>query len=63
MRAASLAGFTSAPATYYDVLEPEGGCTGRPPIVMLHGGGHTAACYMLTADGRPGWAPDLVRRG
>lgn len=30
---------------------------GRLPIVMVHGGGHTGACYLTTPDGRPGWAP------
>lgn len=23
---------------------------------MVHGGGHTGSCYLLTADNRPGWA-------
>ncbi len=26
------------------------------PVVMIHGGGHSGACYLLTADNRPGWA-------
>lgn len=30
--------------------------TGRLPVVMIHGGGHSGACYLLTADNRPGWA-------
>jgi pimeloyl-ACP methyl ester carboxylesterase len=30
--------------------------TGKLPIVMIHGGGHSGACYLLTADNRPGWA-------
>jgi pimeloyl-ACP methyl ester carboxylesterase len=55
-------GFTATTATYYDVLEPEGGAT-RPPMVLIHGGGHTGACYLATADGRPGWASVFARHG
>jgi pimeloyl-ACP methyl ester carboxylesterase len=47
---------------YYDVLEPTAGPT-RPTVVMLHGGAHTGACYLRTADGRPGWAPVFAARG
>jgi pimeloyl-ACP methyl ester carboxylesterase len=36
---------------------------GKPPIVMLHGGGHTGAGFVSTPDGRPGWADYFVRRG
>ena len=55
-------GFTAEPATYYDVLEPEGGAS-KPPIVLIHGGGHTGSCYLMTADGRPGWAYAFARHG
>lgn len=50
------------PAVFYDVLEPAGGAS-RPPILMIHGGAHTGACYLATADGRPGWAPYFAARG
>lgn len=50
------------PSVYYDMLLPEGGGD-RPWLVMIHGGGHTGACYLATADGRPGWAYDFARRG
>ena len=40
---------------YTDILEPAGGAR-RRPVVMVHGGGHTGSCYLLTADNRPGWA-------
>ncbi|WP_375398111.1 alpha/beta fold hydrolase [uncultured Sphingomonas sp.] len=50
------------PAVYYDVLEPAGGVT-RPPILMIHGGAHTGACFLATADGRPGWAQHFAARG
>ncbi|MBV9322462.1 MAG: alpha/beta fold hydrolase [Chloroflexi bacterium] len=35
----------------------------RPPIVFLHGGGHTGACYGTTPDGRQGWADYVAQRG
>jgi pimeloyl-ACP methyl ester carboxylesterase len=47
---------------YYDVLEPANE-TSRPPVVMVHGGGHTGLCFLATPDGRPGWAPYFVSRG
>lgn len=50
------------PAVYHDLFEPEGG-TARPTLVMVHGGAHSGACYLHTADGRPGWAPFFAGRG
>jgi pimeloyl-ACP methyl ester carboxylesterase len=35
----------------------------RDPIVFLHGGGHTGACYRDTPDGRQGWADYVAERG
>src|SRR5215470_3043768 len=36
----------------------------RPyPVVMVHGGGQTAANFLSTPDGRPGWADDFVANG
>jgi pimeloyl-ACP methyl ester carboxylesterase len=36
----------------------------RPyPVVMVHGGGQTAANFLGTPDGRPGWADDFVANG
>jgi pimeloyl-ACP methyl ester carboxylesterase len=55
-------GFTrEPPAVYFDELVPSraGGAT----LAMVHGGAHTGACYLLTADGRPGWAQAFARRG
>lgn len=37
--------------------------TGKPPVVMIHGGGHSGACYLLTADNRPGWAYRFAAAG
>lgn len=35
----------------------------RLPIVMVHGGFHTAQSYLETPDGRDGWAQLFARRG
>src|SRR5215468_9088210 len=34
-----------------------------PPVIMVHGSTHTAACLESTPDGREGWAPYFVRNG
>ena len=34
-----------------------------PPVIMVHGFSHTAACLESTPDGREGWAPYFVRQG
>ena len=34
-----------------------------PPLIMVHGSTHTAACLESTPDGREGWAPYFVRNG
>jgi len=33
-----------------------------PPIVMVHGSGHTGVTYETTPDGREGWATYFVRK-
>jgi pimeloyl-ACP methyl ester carboxylesterase len=35
----------------------------RGVVVLVHGGGLTGRCYLETADGRPGWARNLVGAG
>jgi pimeloyl-ACP methyl ester carboxylesterase len=55
-------GLIESPPTYFDVLTPAGGST-KPPMVLISGGAHTGACYLATADGRPGWAHAFVRAG
>src|SRR5438477_7899680 len=50
------------PPTYYEVLTPAAGST-KPPVVMIHGGAHTGACYLATPDGRQGWAHVFVAQG
>src|SRR5262245_10185439 len=34
-----------------------------PPVIMVHGSTHTAACLESTPDGREGWPPYFVRNG
>jgi len=34
-----------------------------PPVIMVHGSTHTAACLESTPDGREGWYPYFVRNG
>ncbi len=55
-------GLIESPPSYYEVLEPAGGAK-KPPMVLISGGAHTGACYLATADGRPGWARAFVRAG
>jgi hypothetical protein len=33
------------------------------PLLLLHGGGLTGACFGDTPDGRPGWQWDFLRAG
>ena len=50
------------PAVYFDLLRPRRP-TGKPCLVLVHGGAHTGTCYLHTVDGRPGWAPFFARHG
>ncbi len=36
---------------------------GGPPVVMVHGAGHTGVTFETTPDGREGWATYFTRRG
>ena len=47
---------------YADRLTPTP-MTEKSPVVMIHGGGHSGACYLLTADNRPGWAYRFAAAG
>jgi len=35
----------------------------RYPIILMHGGGHTAKVFETTPDGREGWYTSFMRRG
>jgi pimeloyl-ACP methyl ester carboxylesterase len=35
---------------------------GGPPVIMVHGSGHTGVTYETTPDGREGWATYFARR-
>ncbi len=50
------------PPTYFEVLAPAAGST-KPPVIMIHGGAHTGACYLATPDNRPGWAHVFAAAG
>ena len=43
--------------------ERHGPASGRPPLLFIHGGGATGACWRATPDGRLGWADALAARG
>ena len=42
---------------------PQSKKTRMPPVIMVHGSSHTAACLESTPDGREGWYPYFVRKG
>lgn len=46
---------------YFEDLRPFADV--RATVVMIHGGAHSGACFMVTPDNRSGWAYDFVRRG
>lgn len=53
-------GNETASGTYYEVLN-EGGP--KAPLLFIHGGGATGACFRADLDGNPGWADQLADRG
>lgn len=54
---------TSAHPIFVDVLSAREGDADKPPVIMIHGGCHTGACYLSTPDDRPGWAPIFAAAG
>ncbi len=44
-------------------LAPQPQVPARLPVVMVHGAGHTGACYLVTPDLRSGWAPYVAAAG
>jgi len=53
-------GFEPVSGLYYERLGPRGD---TPPLLFIHGGGGTGACWRATPDGRPGWAERLAGDG
>jgi pimeloyl-ACP methyl ester carboxylesterase len=53
---------TTDPAIYFDRLSPASPVT-RPLLILLHGAGHSGACYLGTPDGRDGWAQQFAAQG
>jgi pimeloyl-ACP methyl ester carboxylesterase len=49
-------------AVYFDHLTPDSSAH-HPSVVMVHGGSHTGSCYLMTAEGKPGWAYRFAERG
>ena len=39
------------------------GSDDAPSLILIHGGGGQGLDWLGTPDGRPGWAPELARRG
>ena len=44
-------------------IEAAPGGPHKTPLLFVHGGSHTGACYVETPDGRAGWAPYAAARG
>ena len=56
-------GLITAPVpVYFETFAPAP-LSGRPTVVMVHGGAHSGACYQRTADDRRGWAYLFAERG
>jgi pimeloyl-ACP methyl ester carboxylesterase len=56
-------GLVTSGQMYVEYQVPVDRRPGAPPLVLVHGGGHTGACWRTTPDGREGWATSFVRRG
>ena len=55
-------GFLTSPVPlYFEEFMPSSG--GDECVVLVHGGATTGACYLITPDGRPGWAYQFLQSG
>jgi pimeloyl-ACP methyl ester carboxylesterase len=53
-------GHEPSSGTYYEVLGP---ANAETPVLLIHGGGATGACFRSDLHGNPGWADLLAERG
>src|SRR2546421_8978479 len=56
----SRVGHEPSSGMYYELLGPT--AAAGPPLLFIHGGGATGACFRATPDGRVGWAERLAAR-
>jgi pimeloyl-ACP methyl ester carboxylesterase len=61
-KVAGVAGTVFDGPMYVEVLT-NGKPATKPNIVLVHGGGGQGTDYLMTPDGRPGWAPLLAEQG
>jgi len=54
---------TDSHPVYVDHVSAIHALPGKAPVVMVHGGGHTGACFLATPDLRPGWALRFAAAG
>jgi pimeloyl-ACP methyl ester carboxylesterase len=54
-------GWEKESGLYYEIFGAS--AQDAPPLLFIHGGGATGACWRATADGRVGWADQLAERG
>lgn len=50
------------PALWVDRIFPAD-TTDKPPLVLVHGGGHTGSCYLQKLNGENGWAQKFAALG
>jgi pimeloyl-ACP methyl ester carboxylesterase len=50
-------------SVHVTTIAPPAGAAHTTPILFIHGGSHTGACYLATPDGRAGWAPYVAAHG
>lgn len=55
-------GHETSSGLYWELLGPDAPAF-DPPLLFIHGGGATGACWRATPDGRLGWADQLAARG
>lgn len=56
-------GYEQQSGLYYEVLDAADDLPPLAPVLMIHGGGATGACFRGSLDGEPGWADQLAGRG